>query len=485
MKRHAGLILHPTSLPSPYGVGDLGAAARDWLAFLEAAGQRVWQVLPLHPIGPSGSPYTSPSAFARSPALLSPDDLVSDGWLRASERPPAAPVGPVSWPSVLGSRHEVAQRVAPRVAQVVDLEGWARSEPWADEWALYAAIADVHGFDWARWPEPLARRDADALAAARDRFATGRAHALATQWLFSQQWGRLREDARRRGIQLWGDLPIFVGHQSADVWAHPELFLLDDAGDPTVISGVPPDAFSPRGQRWGHPLYRIDAHAAEGYRWWINRIEALVSLVDCVRLDHFRGLASMWEVPVDAEDAMGGRWVPGLGAGLLRALRERFGEIPMYAEDLGVITPDVEELRDQFGLRGMAVLQFAFGDEPDHRYLPHNHRAHQVIAPGTHDNDTIHGWYRGTDEMTRHRVRTYLHTDDADAPWAVLRAAWRSVADVVLVPAQDVLGLGSEARMNVPGEADGNWGWRLQPGAASPALAASLRREVADNGRWP
>ncbi len=480
MSRRAGVLLHPTSLPGPYGVGDLGPEARGFARWLGAAGQRIWQVLPLHPVGVTGSPYSSPSAFARNPLLLSPDDLLADGWLRAGELPPTVPHGRVDHPAVIASRGPMLALVADRVRAAVNLDALPT---WAWQWARWAALAGVHGADWTLWPAGLRERDPEAIDDALAPLADEVARHLALQWAFGVQWNRLREVARGEGVELWGDVPIFVGHHSADVWAHPELFRLDSTYQPTVVSGCPPDAFTPMGQMWGHPLYDVSAHAEQGFSWWCDRIEALQGLVDCVRLDHFRGLSAMWEIAADAPDARGGYWVPGLGAGLLEALRARLGTIPLYAEDLGVITADVEALRDGFGLRGMAVLQFAWGPDPSHPYRPWNHRERQVVCTGTHDNDTTAGWFAAADQWTRQRVVEALGGDGSDAPWRMVQTAWGSRAEIAIVPLQDLLGLGSSARMNVPGEPLGNWGWRVAPGATDAALAARVRAEVQAVGR--
>lgn len=474
--RLAGIILHPTSLPGPHGIGDLGHEARSFIRWLAASGQRIWQVLPLHPVGFTGSPYSSPSASARNPLLLSLEDLHRDGWLAAAELPPHSPVGPVDYPAVIRARQPLLRQVASRIARTVDLNDFAESHPWVSDWALYATLAELHGQDWSRWPAPLQGRAPGALADALERHAESVRQHIALQWAFEQQWSRLRDIGREVGVQLWGDAPIFVGHDSADVWCHPELFQLDGARQPTAISGVPPDAFSPLGQLWGHPLYDVAAHRTEGHVWWGDRLEALVGLTDCVRLDHFRGLAQMWSVPAGAEDARQGRWVPGLGAELLQALQDRFGEIPLYAEDLGVITEDVIQLRERFSLRGMAVLQFAWGPDPTHPYRPAQHRRDQVVCTGTHDNNTTQGWFEEVDPDTRRRVLRELGGDGSDIAWRMLRCAHESVAEVALAPMQDALGLGAEARMNVPGEAYGNWTWRMPAGALDGGLASRLAR---------
>jgi 4-alpha-glucanotransferase len=357
--------------------------------------------------------------------------------------------------------------------------------PWLADWARYAAAAETHGSHWTSWPAPLRDRDAEALAALDATTQALQARAVACEWLFEQQWAALRSEASRRGVALVGDVPIFVGGHAADVWAHRGLFRLDAQGHATVETGVPPDAFSVEGQRWGTPHYEVEAHVASGYAWWTDRLAAEVARFDEVRIDHFRGLAASWEVPVDGTP-VDGRWTPGLGAGLLAAARERLGGLPFLAEDLGVITPDVEALRDAFGLRGMAILQFGFSDArraPDHTYLPHRHRPHLVVYPGTHDNAPVAAWYAASDEPTRDHFRRYTRTDGKHPASTMLRLAWRSVADTVVVSWQDVLGLGAEGRMNTPGLAEGNWAWRTTADTLSLPLAELLAEEARLSGR--
>lgn len=480
--RRAGVLIHPSSLPGPYGVGDIGPEARRLIAWLEAAGQRIWQVLPLNPVDGLGCPYASPSAFASEPLLISIDDLVDDGWLRPSERP-AAPGNPwvVDWAWVAHHKGRALALAADRVAATVDLERWGAANPWALDWARFDAIRAVHGGDWPTWPAAL--QDARAAEAP----AAGTRRALALQWLFEHQWARLRAAADAVGIAIWGDLPMFVGASSADTWARPELFQLGPDHRPRVVTGCPPDAFSPTGQRWGHAHFDVAAHRAEGHAWWLDRVGRLLAQVDAVRLDHFRGLAAVWHIPAADEDATGGAWVEGLGAPLLQAIRDRFARVPIVAEDLGVITPDVEALRDDFELPGMAILQFAFSGlyDAEHPYLPHNHRPRLVVYPGTHDNDTVVGWYRSADGGTRDHVRRYLSVSGADIAGDLVRAAYRSVADTAIVAMQDLLSLDSDARMNLPGSAEGNWSWRCGSEAFNLPLARRLRDDASLCGRVP
>jgi 4-alpha-glucanotransferase len=487
--RRAGILLHPTSLPGPHGLGDIGPAARRWLQWLESAGQTVWQVLPLNPVDFAGSPYSSPSAFARNPLLLSLDDLVEDGWLTYREKPWAAgdPYR-VDFPVIFGQRPALLAKAADRVRATVDLTAWSKERRWAQDWGLFSALLDSEGPDWREWPEPLRHRDRGALAEAWDRHAENIERHIALQWLFDHQWGGLRAEAERRGVEIWGDLPLFVNGGSCDVWAHRELFRLDADGYPTAVSGVPPDIFAELGQLWGHPLFAHRAHEVSRYQWWTDRLGTLLELVHTVRLDHFRGLVSEWESEADAADARGGRWIPGFGAPLLDAFKERFGRVPLIAEDLGIITPEVRALRDAYQLPGMAVLQFAFArtgsfEAAENPYLPHNHQRNLVVYTGTHDNDTAVGWYLSSDDPTRDHVRTYLGTNGRNIEWDLIRWAYRSVSDTAVVPMQDILSLDGRARMNVPGRADGNWSWRMGAEALNLVLARKLRAESILSGR--
>lgn len=483
-ERWGGVLLHPTSLPGGHGIGDLGPAAWDWLDWLATAGCRLWQVLPLGPTGYGDSPYQALSAFAGNPLLISLDLLAQEGLLTPEEVDalPDMPEGCVDYGQVQRVKVPLLRLAGRRFLEggAPHLEEpWAefqaRAAGWLEDFALFMALKEAYGGRaWLEWPDGLREREPKALAKARRDLADEVAVHRALQFLFFLQWSRLRERARARGVTLIGDVPIFVAHDSADVWAHPEWFHLDPGGRPTVVAGVPPDYFSEDGQRWGNPLYRWEALAAEGYRWWIERLRWTLDLVDVVRLDHFRGFEAYWEVPASAPTAREGRWVPGPGASFLEALRAALGGLPLIAEDLGVITPEVTALREAFGLPGMKVLQFAFDGDPDNPYLPHNYEPGYVVYTGTHDNDTASGWFAGAPEATRDFCLRYLASEGRAIAWDLVRAAWSSVARWALAPMQDLLGLGSEARMNVPGRPEGNWRWRLLPGQADAALAARL-----------
>jgi len=480
--RAAGLLLHPTSLPGPYGIGDLGPEAFRFVDLLAEAGQTLWQILPLGPPGFGHSPYAAHSAFAGNPLLISPDLLADEGLISHDDLRPPDGLAPdrVDYEAAERFKWDLVRQAAgqgrwPELQVRFDA---FRDEnaAWLDDYALFAALSDAHsGALWQSWPDGIARRQPDALARAREEHAERvELHAFA-QFLFGEQWGRLRRYANQRGIQLVGDIPIFVALQSADVWAHPELFALDAEGAPTVVAGVPPDAFSATGQRWGNPLYRWDVLDREGYAWWIERFRAALRAVDVVRLDHFRGFAASYEIPAGEPTAERGRWVPGPGRKLFDAAARALGPLPIVVEDLGLITPDVEALRAALGFPGMKVLQFAFGGAAENPYLPHNHQPDAVVYTGTHDNDTTLGWFAASPEHLRHHVRSYLGVDGHDIAWDMIRAVLASVADRAVVPVQDLLALDGEARMNFPGQTAGNWEWRLLPQQLTSDHARRLR----------
>jgi 4-alpha-glucanotransferase len=481
--RGSGILLHPTSLPGPWGIGDVGPEAHRFVDFVAEAGCALWQVLPLGPTGYGDSPYQCFSAFAGNPYLVSPDLLLEDGLVtREDLATPGFPEAAVDFGAVIPWKLAMLRRAYERfeaggLPALRDAFARFRVEQrrWLDDYALFMAIKHSEGGRaWCDWPEPLRRREPAALEEAAARLADEVRREAFSQFLFFRQWSALRAHAAGRGVRIIGDVPIFVAYDSADVWAHPGLFFLDDAGRPTVVAGVPPDYFSETGQLWGNPLYRWSVHRAEGYAWWIERLAAVLAMVDIVRLDHFRGFAAYWEVPAGDATAERGRWVEGPGADFFRMVRKRLGELPLIAEDLGKITPDVLELRDTFELPGMVILQFAWWGTQS-AYLPHRHRVHSVVYTGTHDNDTSRGWYASAPEHERDLLRRYLGRDGSDPATDLIRAAWASVAVFALAPMQDLLGLGGEARMNLPGRESGNWGWRIAPGAAGEGQALRLR----------
>ena len=488
-QRTSGVLLHVTSLPGPHGIGDFGPAAFHLVDWLATAGQRLWQVLPLTPIGPGDSPYQSVSAFAGSPLMVALEPLIARGWL-PDPGDPGFDVARVDYGRVLPWRMAqlraaaagfFADRAAPERAV---FEAWCLDQAsWLDDYALFMALEAAHaGAAWWDWAPPLATRDPVALEAARQAHAAELAFWQFVQWCFDHQWQAVRAHARARGVAIVGDLPIFVAHHSADCWARPDLFLLGPDFQPSVVAGVPPDFFSADGQRWGNPLYDWAAMAVDGYRWWAERIRRMLVQADVFRIDHFRGFAAHWEIPASCPTAVEGRWVRGPGKALFDAIEAAVGPLPIIAEDLGVITPDVVALRDACGFPGMRILQFAFGDDAANPYLPHRFPPRSVAYTGTHDNDTTLGWWRSAAPPERAFASAYLGCDEAGAAAAMMRAASTSPANTVLFPMQDVLGLDGSHRMNVPGQMGGNWAWRFdwpmvgEAGAALGRLAAAAGR---------
>lgn len=489
-QRRAGVLAHPSSLPGPRGVGDVGPSAVRFLDWAAEAGFQVWQVLPLGPTGPGGSPYDSPSAFAGNPWLLSSDRLAQSGLLEA-ERPGGAPDetgDPVDYPAIARRKDGWTRlawerfRTSARPELRREFEAYVEHPDrrgWLQDWALYAALKRHHrDAAWYDWDDELRGRSPSALRRAADELADETAYQRFLQFLFHRQWRGLRRAAELRGISLCGDLPFYVAHDSADVWAHPELFQLNASGRAHKVAGVPPDYFSATGQLWGNPVYDWQRLADRRYDWWIERVRANLAWVDLLRLDHFRGFAAYWEVDGAAETAERGRWVPGPGRHLFDALTAALGGLPLLAEDLGLITPDVTELRDDLGLPGMQVLQFLLtGGETDPLALITDHC---VVYTGTHDNDTTAGWFASLDEASRARVVRELSCDEDQVVRSMIERAYGSAAELAVIPLQDLLGLGSEARMNVPGAAENNWRWRV-PGSRLDLNLAERYRSLAES----
>jgi len=483
-KRSSGILLHPTSLPGPYGIGDLGPAAYRWLDFLSESGCNLWQVLPLGPTGYGDSPYQCFSAFAGNPYLISPELLVRDNLLLEEDLKelPAFPEDQVdfgeifSWkPGLMDLAYLHFEQSGSDSLREEFTAFCNENAAWLDDYVLFMALKDAHdGSSWGTWQSGIRLRKPEALAEARKKLAGEISRHAFQQWLFFRQWHAVKEYAHAKGLEIIGDIPIFVAYDSADAWSNPDLFYFDPSGKPSVVAGVPPDYFSPTGQLWGNPLYRWEVHKSTGYKWWIDRLRAILATVDIVRLDHFRGFAGYWEVPGNAKTAERGRWVPGPGADFLTAIKSSFNDLPIIAEDLGEITPDVIELRDSFKLPGMKILQFAFSG-PDNPFLPHHYSENCVVYTGSHDNDTALGWYASAPEKEKELYRRYFGRNGDDFADDLIRAAWSSVAVMSIAPLQDFLRLGAEARMNFPGKETGNWMWRMPENALSEDLKSWIR----------
>ena len=485
--RASGVLLHVTSLPSPYGIGDVGPTAMRWVDCLHEAGQSWWQVLPLGPTGYANSPYQSLSSFIGNVLLVSPDWLIEDGLLRSSDcEGRSFSATAVDYDVVIPFKLRLLERAWTNFSEGTRPDLKSAFEQfrhdrghWLEDYSLFRALkARYQGASYLEWPEELVQRKPEALARARRELAGPINQICFRLFLLFRQGARLKEHARAKGIRLIGDLPIFVSPDSSDVWANPELFLLDEQGRPRVVAGVPPDYFSSEGQNWGNPIYDWDALRRTGYRWWLDRMCALLAHVDMVRLDHFRGFAAAWHIPAGAPTAQSGRWVPGPGAEFFSAVQRELGSLPFIAEDLGLITPDVYELRDQFHLPGTRVLQFAFDGHPDNPYLPHNYVPNTVVYTGTHDNPTTRAWYEDLPDDQRKIMWEYLKRpvgESDEVAWELIRLAWSSEAALAIAPLQDVLNLGRDALMNVPGQAEGNWRWRCTDEMLSAPAFQRLR----------
>jgi len=494
--RASGVLLHVTSLPSPYGIGDVGPSAFAWIDRLHDAGQSWWQALPLGPTGYGNSPYQSLSSFAGNGLLISPQCLIEDGLVRASEVDGHSfSALAVDYDVVIPFKHQLLETAWANLARgarrdlQVDFDEFRHAQAhWLDDYALFRALKEKHnGAYYLEWPSELVERVPAALDQASRELSQRIEQVCLSQFLLLRQGERLKDYAHAKGVRLMGDLPFFVSPDSSDVWANPDLFLLDEQRHPRFVAGVPPDYFSADGQLWGNPVYNWDALRGTGYRWCIDRLRTSLAHVDAIRLDHFRGFAAAWHVPLGARTAQAGQWVPGPGAEFFSAVQKALGTLPLIAEDLGMITPDVRALRDQFRIPGTRVLQFAFDGRSDNPHLPHSYVSNTVVYTGTHDNNTTRGWFEDLPNEQQQHVWTYLKRPPGDsrevAP-AVMELAWSSEAALAMAPLQDLLNLGSDARMNVPGRADGNWRWRCTEDMLSAPAFEQLRNLTQMSNRW-
>lgn len=484
-ERQAGILLHPTCFPGPDGIGDLGPAAYQWVDSIKKAGFTLWQVLPLGPTGYGDSPYQCFSAFAGNPLLISPSFLLDDGLLHRSDlaNRPTFPMDHIDYGSAIQWKNRLLQCAYDRFCQIHpplmtdefnDFQ--EEQKDWLEDYSTFMAIKEyVGGNAWNEWPRDLRKRIPQAIKDFQKEHAQKIDYQQFQQFLFARQWKQLHSYVNEMGIKIIGDIPLFVAYDSADVWANPDLFFLDPEGAPQYVAGVPPDYFSATGQLWGNPLYKWDYHRQTDYAWWIARIKSTLSLFDLIRLDHFRGFAGYWEIPAGLPTAEKGRWVKGPGAHFLSRVSEVLGSLPIIAEDLGEITPDVIELRDKFNLPGMKIFQFSFASDPTDPFLPHNYTVNCVAYTGTHDNDTTIGWYHSAPEVEKDFCRRYLACDSSGIPWEMIRAVWQSVARIAVAPLQDFLSLDTSARMNFPGRLGGNWVWRMQESGLSDELITRIR----------
>ncbi|MEB3279420.1 MAG: 4-alpha-glucanotransferase [Lyngbya sp.] len=495
--RSSGILLHPTSLPGRYGIGDIGPVAYQFVDFLRDSGQQLWQILPFGPTGFGNSPYLSYSAVAGNPLLISPDLLLEEELLTETDvaNVPVFDTEKVDFDGVKAFKWNLFKIACKNFKETLteeenEFEEFCRNKSyWLDDYALFMAIKEAHdGESWHKWDEDIARRKPEAMQQWRDKLAEEIFFHKFLQFEFFRQWSHLKKYANDQGIQVFGDVAIYVAHDSADVWSHPDIFCLDgETGEASLMAGVPPDYFSATGQLWGNPVYNWERVQQNGFNWWLQRVQSILDCVDIIRIDHFRGLQAFWAVPQGETTAINGRWIEAPGEALFNLLNERLGKLPIIAEDLGLITPEVEALRDKFELPGMKILQFAFDSGPDNPYLPYNYTTpNWVVYTGTHDNDTTVGWFNQRSLQGQARVISYAGgTMGHGIHWDLIRVALASVANQAIIPLQDVLGLGSEAKMNQPSTSEGNWAWRFEPGAITDELRARLRLLTETYGRLP
>ncbi len=491
--RSSGILLHPTSLPDSFGCGDIGATSYHFIDWLVAAGQSLWQMLPLGPTGTANSPYMSLSAFAGNPILIDIEELISHGWLLKEELSETQSVSYycIDFEEVNALRVTMLKKASIRFfreGNQKDRETYETfcydEKNWLNDYALFEALNQQYeGEQWTSWDQELSLRSPYAVEKAGVDLREHIDFIKFVQWCFSRQWMALKKYANERNVILVGDIPIFVAHHSSDVWANPEAFYLDDKGLPTVVAGVPPDYFSKTGQRWGNPLYRWDVMKKERYSWWTERFKKTFELFDILRIDHFRGFESYWEIPEEEETAINGKWVKGPGKNFFVSIQRKLGSLPIIAEDLGIITTEVHALREELEFPGMKILQFAFNGGPENSFLPHRYNSNCVVYTGTHDNDTTRGWYEKASEHERDFVRRYCKVDGHEINWDLIKLAQHSIADLTIIPFQDVIGLGSEGRMNFPGTVEGNWEWRFTWDQVGPGLSNRLYELTALSGR--
>ena len=494
--RSSGILLHPTSFPSRFGVGDLGLEAYRFIDFLNDTHQQYWQVLPLGPTGYGNSPYMCYSAMAGNPLLVSPEKLRDEGLLSEEDFAlPGFPVEKVDFDQVVPIKIGLLKKACENFKlnatdiQKNEFAGFCDSKAyWLDNYALFMALKDAHeNASWNTWEPKFVKREPEALAQVKDRLNGEIFYYKFVQFEFFRQWSEVKSYANMRGIDIIGDIPIYVAHDSADVWAHPDIFCLDEeTGVAAQMAGVPPDYFSATGQLWGNPVYNWEELQKQDFKWWVQRFEAMLDYVDIIRIDHFRGFEAYWSVPKGEETAMNGKWVEAPGDAFFEAIRHKLGKLPVLAEDLGVITPEVEALRDKYEFPGMKVLQFAFGYDPGNPFLPFNYPRNAVVYTGTHDNDTTVGWFNSANDNEKQNLLLYLGSISPEGiHWDLIRLALSSIANQAIIPLQDVLGLGNEARMNFPSLAEGNWEWRYQAGALTQELGDRLKVLTRLNGRAP
>ncbi|MFN6569701.1 4-alpha-glucanotransferase [Dendronalium sp. ChiSLP03b] len=495
--RSSGILLHPTSFPSRFGIGDLGLEAYKFIDFLEKSYQKIWQVLPLGPTGYGNSPYMCYSAMAGNPLLISPEKLLDEGLLAEEDfaNLPTFPTDTIDFERVAPIKIELLKKACENFKtkaspiQQKEFAGFCDSKAyWLDNYALFMAIKDAQdGASWHTWEPELAKREPEALDRAQRQLTTSIFYYKFIQYQFFRQWSELKSYANMRDIEIIGDIPIYVAHDSADVWAHPETFRLDEeTGEAALMAGVPPDYFSATGQLWGNPVYNWEELQKQDFKWWVQRFEAMLDYVDIIRIDHFRGFEAYWAVKQGEETAINGEWIEAPGEELFDAIKQKLGKLPVLAEDLGVITPEVEALRDKYEFPGMKVLQFAFGSDPGNPFLPFNYPRNAVVYTGTHDNDTTVGWFNTAGDSEKQNLLLYLGCISPEGiHWDLIRLALSSIANQAIIPLQDILGLGNEARMNFPSKAEGNWAWCYQPEVLTEEIGDRFKILTQLYGRAP